>query len=172
MAKEINGIPILELYKINRNSVEHFDKILGTFRQIIFAVNGAIITACLAYIRNFEIIFGVGFLLVVINLLVWQLEKHYHRYLTVSAKIAEKIERAMFEDSDKNKFMENMLYALTYQFREAKSKRVEDERLPKWFWQRMYRTSRYIRTYDLLYVLPILLGHTPLIHRTGYLFHD
>jgi hypothetical protein len=166
MSKDINGVPLLDLYKINRASVEHFDKILGTFRQIIFAVNGAIITACLAYVaqktgsfedRDYKLIFAVGCLLAAINLLVWQLEKHYHRYLIVSAKISEKLERIMLYDSNKNKFAENMLLALTYQFREAKSKPLEDSRLPKWLRQRMYRLSRFIRTYDLLYMLPVIL---------------
>lgn len=167
MANKSHSIDIMDLYKINRGSVEHFDKILGTFRQIIFAVNGAIVTACLAYLaqkkvpigtKDYALIFAVSTLLVIINLLIWQLEKHYHRYLSVSAQIAEKIEREMFIDSDKHKFEINMLFALTYQLKEAKSKNIEDIWLPSCLRQFMYRLSRYIRTCDLLYVLPSILA--------------
>ena len=172
MADKINGVEIIELYKIARKSVEHFDKILGTFRQIIFALNGAIITAGIGlYIKyidtvstqnvplfkiNYRILFYGSCILGITNILVWQLEKHYHRYLIVSSKIAEKMETLIYHDDDMKKFTDNMLVALTYQFRQAKDKRIEDEWIPEFIKQGMYHFSRFVRTYDFLYMLPLV----------------
>lgn len=158
---------LIEYYKVIRNSVEHFDRLLAHFRQIMFAFNGIFIsTGVTFFLANLEIsniryikLFLISNLLAVINILIWLLEKHYHRYLIVSANLASKIEKQLFLSDEK---------CLTYQLGLAKGYRVKKEKFlwyqlrqyilypAKWISNALYRLSPYIRTYDLIYLLPIL----------------
>lgn len=150
----------LEIYKVARNSVEHFDKILGGFRQIIFALDGvsamAVATYCIkAEAINYRLLFWASFIFIVMQFLVWQLEKHYHRYLIMSAKIAEGIERRIFYP------LTELDFALTCQLREARNvifNKNGNKRIPGLVRKILYKASRFIRTYDLLYIIPILIS--------------
>lgn len=141
---------LLEVYKISRNSVEHFDKILGVFRQIIFTFNGLLISSGIIFYinyfpkdvpkinvdtRNLLLIFFLGNLvLAAVNILVFLTEKHYHRYLEVSAKVAEEIEDELFGLDVKK----HLTYQLGF-FRKLSCNKI----LP------------CLRSYDLLYLSPV-----------------
>lgn len=150
----------LEIYKVARNSVEHFDKILGGFRQIIFALDGVSIMAVATYYVkaepiNYRLLFWASFIFIVMQFLVWQLEKHYHRYLIMSAKIAEGIERRIFYP------LTDLDIALTCQLREARNvifSESGNKLIPRPIRKLLRKASRFIRTYDLLYIIPILIS--------------
>lgn len=129
---------LIENYKIARGSVEHFDKILSDIRKIVCAFNGIFVSSALVFgVSVSEIRYVVSFILMIIlagaNFLIWLIEKHYHRYLFVSAIIAEGIEKKLFE---------NKLRRLTYQLRLARGDGV--------------RPLHNFRSYDFLYIVPIL----------------
>jgi hypothetical protein len=159
---------LIRYYGIVRNSVEHFDKLLAHFRQIMFAFNGIFIGVGITYVLNelniknlqYIKVFLISNLFAVVNILIWLLEKHYHRYLIVSAKVANKIEEELFL-GDKEKY-------LTYQLSCVKEYRVQGV---KFLWRSLRswipwlieclsrlacRISSVIRTYDFIYLLPIL----------------
>ncbi|MFH1201462.1 MAG: hypothetical protein V1674_01050 [Candidatus Omnitrophota bacterium] len=178
---------LLETYKIARNSVEHFDKILGVFRQIIFTFNAVFSSSSLAFYLNYffkqaeptpnnatvdatqsvlanskiyAILFVAATILASINILVWMLEKHYHRYLVVSALVADNFEQKLFPHDAKKH--------LTYQLHCAHQWRFPFIGYIIGF------VSKFIRSYDLLYLLPIagvvfvsnfLLEHSYLLNK-------
>lgn len=155
---------IIEYYKVTRGSVEHFDRLLAHFRQIMFAFNGIFISSGVALLLNDTKIdeiglircFLIGNLLAIINILIWLLEKHYHRYLIASAEVANKIEKELFPgDEEKH---------LTYQLWRTKEYRVQREkfslrRLVPWIFKQishgLYKLFPFIRSYDLIYLLPL-----------------
>lgn len=155
---------LIEYYKVTRNSVEHFDRLLAQFRQIMFTFNGIFMSTCitlfLTRLKNADIryikFFLISSLLAIINILIWLLEKHYHRYLIASADVANKIEEKLFPgDEDKQ---------LTYHLGREREYKVEKEKfllcriLPytiKLISRILYKPSFFIRTYDFIYLLPI-----------------
>ncbi len=171
MAEPLDNKELLEAYKIYRNGVEHFDKIIVVFRQIIFAFNGIFISSGIAFYLNYlggqyeslikeptrvlesnrkiyAILFMVNAILCIVNLVVWLLEKHYHRYLVTSASVAKHIEVELFNSDEKKR----LTFQLTNCSRIWKSPCI----------------STLIRSYDLLYLLPILgsilISHFLLAH--------
>jgi len=137
----------LEVWKKARESVEHFDKILGDFRKIIFTFNGIIISSGFALYTEHSSRYTLFFLacnvLGFTNILIWLLEKHYHRYLFTSALVAMNIERDLFRGNQRK--------ALTSLLNRARKVDIE------WEFNKISQISRFIRSYDLLYILPILV---------------
>jgi hypothetical protein len=89
---------LIEIWKKCRDTVEHFDKILGDFRKISFAFNAALVAVTYQVFQNNEWPFYVMLIGIVWNLsnfLVWLAEKHYHLYLIEAASVAKKIENEL-----------------------------------------------------------------------------
>lgn len=153
----------LELYKIARNSIEHFDKLLSNFRTIVLGFNGTIIATVMAFYgraivkstspatdkTQVKLLFIGSAIFAFTNILIWYLEKHYHRYLTVSSKVAEKLEKDLFSDQK---------IRLTYQLRKVRNFEFFDETIPQKIRKRISKISQYIRTYDCLYLFPIIVS--------------
>jgi len=187
----------IELYKTARNSVEHFDKLLADFRKIIFAFNGIIISSGVIFFVNcksapfpkYAVLFFINFTLAAANILIWLLEKHYHRYLTTSALVARNIEETLIGSA--------MKPALAYQLQEARNtdmsilsfrKRrklvtyIADSQCKRvlvklqlcvrnWVAHKIYKMSRYVKTYDFLYIAP-LVGSTIVNFILAYKSHS
>ena len=153
-------IKSMELYKIARNSVEHFDKLLGDFRKIVLGFNGTVVGAVITFFgraivkssspytdkTQVRLLFIGSTIFAFINLLIWYLEKHYHRYLITSVKVSEEIEKDLFE---------NQKIRLTYQLRKARNCDFCDEAIPI-INKIISKISKFIRTYDCIYLLPII----------------
>lgn len=149
----------LELYKIARASVEHFDKILATLRQIIVAFNGIFVGAAIsvlfgegALVIRYQRVFLFNFILAITSIVFWLVEKHYHRYLITSTLLAKRLEAKLFKDDS---------YHLTSELRNANVIRYKYffflKRLP--FIKKLLTIiPTYIRTYDLLYIIPIVVS--------------
>jgi hypothetical protein len=139
---------LIEVYKIARNSVEHFDKILGDFRKITFTFNGIIISSGFAlyaeHSDKYILFFLASITLGIINVLIWLLEKHYHRYLITAAQVALNIEKELFRGRTQR--------ALTYLIDRARKIDL------KWEMSKVNKISNFIRSYDLLYILPIVVS--------------
>lgn len=91
---------LIEIWKKSRESIEHFDKLLAEFRRMIFTIEGVALTVGVALLlsTNPRKIPYVGYLSLgvsIINIIVWAVEKHYHLYLLMSAKVAENIEEKL-----------------------------------------------------------------------------
>lgn len=160
---------LIEMYKIARQSVEHFDKLLASLRQIIFTVDGVVITAGMTFYLNcisnemlpedvsfkYMSLMSGAIIFVIVNLLIWQLEKHYHRYLAASANVAESIEREILGKKGRK-------ISLTFKMRDARNTEVKFDKLGPiirfFVTRRIYKIGRYVQSYDLLYLLPILGG--------------
>jgi len=103
--KEVFNDTHVEIWKKARDSAEHFDKMLGDFRKIAFAIDAAFLPILLqVYLeghkknatfewQSFSLFLCLAFNLV--NYGIWLLEKHYHLYLAVSASVAANLERTM-----------------------------------------------------------------------------
>lgn len=153
----------IELYKITRNSVEHFDKLLGDLRKIMLGFDGIVIAAVTAryggaiikagspYISRtvLKFLFVGSIFFTLINILFWALEKHYHRYLIISAKLSEEIEKESVSDQK---------IRLTYQLRKIRECDFNDVLIPHFMQHWLFKISRYIRIYDLLYLFPIIIS--------------
>jgi hypothetical protein len=156
----------VEAYKISRNSVEHFDRLLGQFRQIIFTFNGVLISISFSlfvdkYNKSLILlhlpirrVILMSNLVAITNILVWLLEKHYHKYLLVSAKVANKFEKIVFKD------LEDL--QLTTQLSNAKEFKVNVN-----FWKLhkikidkflSFLSDNKISSYDFLYLLTIMFS--------------
>lgn len=141
----------IDLYRIIRNSVEHFDKLLGDLRKIVFGFDGVIITAVITFygkeiiksdspntdITHLKLIFVGSILFAIMNILFWALEKHYHRYLVISAKLAENFESRMIK---------NKTNRLTYQLRQVRNCDFGDTTIPCCIKHWICKISRYVRT--------------------------
>lgn len=145
MANSVKHSDLLEIYKIARKSVEHFDKLLANFRQIMFAFNGIFISSGISFFLSSELtkdIRYIKFSLIslfwgFVNIILWLLEKHYHRYLIVSASVAKGIEEELFG--------KDMKKCLTYQMECIRGHNIK-------LW------ALLIRSYDLIYILPIVVS--------------
>ena len=129
----------LEIWKKSRESIEHFDRLLGDFRKTSFAINGVGLTIIgsiiISQVQNKSFFIALlGVVLNVLNFVVWIVEKHYHNYLIVSAKVARKAE-------DDLKVADDL--KLTYQLSKTKLKIPFFESL--------------INYYDLIYIVPAFL---------------
>ncbi len=159
MVEPLDNKELLEAYKIYRNTIEHFDKIIGVFRQIIFTFNGVFISSGIAFYLSYlggqfenlikestravacnkkiyAVLFMVNAILCVINLIIWLLEKHYHRYLVATASVAKHVEVELFNLDEEKR--------LTFQLTSCS----------KFSWFSLI--SAFIKSYDLLYLVPIL----------------
>jgi hypothetical protein len=71
----------------------------------------------------------------------------------MSSKIAEQIEKLIFNRAHE------LNYALTFQLKEARNAIFGDngdKRIPLFIRKKLYKISRYFRTYDFLYLFPII----------------
>jgi len=130
---------IIEIWKQSRGSVEHFDKILGDFRKILFAIYGVIVTGAVSIMLSqlsdkLLYISLLGFGLNIITLLIWFCEKHYHLYLVISSRVAKEAESALQIDSS---------LQLTHKLGEGKKRE-----------QRGIPFKKYINYYDMIYLIP------------------
>lgn len=96
---------LIEIWKKSRESIEHFDKLLAEFRRMVFTIDGIALTVAVTLLlsSNEKRTTYVGYLglgISIINVIVWAVEKHYHLYLVVSAKVAERIEDVLGVDEN------------------------------------------------------------------------
>lgn len=86
----------LEVWKKSRESVEHFDKILGDFRKIIVTIDVAMVPFVYQITQTSNewpfYLFVIGLAWNMASLLIWIAEKHYHLYLLAAAEVAKRIE--------------------------------------------------------------------------------
>ncbi len=83
---------LVETWKKTRDSVEHFDKIIGELRKTTLAINVAFIPISVHVIQYFDdwdfYLIALAITVNIFNLVMWSLEKHYHLYLITSAHVA------------------------------------------------------------------------------------
>ncbi len=157
-----DDIKTMEQYKIVRKSIEHFDKLLSDLRKIVWGFNGTIAAVIVYHGRTIikpdsssfltdktkvKILILGSLLFTLTNILIWAVEKHYHRYLTMSAKVSEEIEKKLFK---------NTKMQLTYRLREIRDYGFYDEAIPKVISNIMSKISTYVRSYDFIYLFPII----------------
>ena len=87
----------LEIWKRSRESVEHFDKILLELRKTLVTINGISLpilgSLFLSSLPDKKFYFSLLCLaLNIVDIVFWFVEKHYHIYLLVSAKVANNAE--------------------------------------------------------------------------------
>lgn len=149
----------LELYKITRASIEHFDKILATLRQIIVAFDGIFMGAAISVlfgegtlVIRYQRVFLFNFILGTTSIVFWLVEKHYHRYLITSTLLARKLEANLFKN-DKYRLTSELGNASVIRYRYFFFlKHAPFIRKP------LAIIFKYIRTYDLLYIAPIVVA--------------
>lgn len=91
----MNESVLIEVWKKSRDTAEHFDKTLGDFRKIVFAIDAGfipVVTQIRLDSQKERYIIALGITLNLINLFFWVLEKHYHLYLVTAAKVAKHAE--------------------------------------------------------------------------------
>jgi len=155
----------ISLYQIERSSVEHFDRLLGDLRRIVFSFNGIVIAGVIAIfgqaiiksgdagkginLTHIKLLFAGSILFAVMNLLFWALEKHYHRYLVVSSHISVQTENMLNLDENKQ---------LTYQLKQVRDNDYADDTIPHCIKRLLAKISKYFRTYDFIYLFPVIVA--------------